>query len=146
MSFDSVCRYKSSSSDILRKDSALPCSLRDTFKDLCKTTDSYSPFDLIRALRSFAPQFAQQAQGHFAQQDAEECWGQIVGAIRSTLDASGGIDGKFVDRYMTGEMTTEFVRISSATDHLRVNDKLTLNFDIPSQDEMFRSSGRTAYD
>ncbi|KAG0143794.1 hypothetical protein CROQUDRAFT_660768 [Cronartium quercuum f. sp. fusiforme G11] len=99
--------YKGSSSDTLRKDSALTCSLRDTYKDLCKTTDSYSPFDLIRTLRAFAPQFAQQTQGHFAQQDAEECWGQIVGAVRSTLDAAGGIDGKFVDRYMAGEMTTE---------------------------------------
>lgn len=84
----------------------MTCSLRDTYKDLCKTTDSYSPFDLIRTLRSFAPQFAQQTQGHFAQQDAEECWGQIVGAIRSTVDTIGDVDGKFVDRYMAGEMTT----------------------------------------
>ncbi|EGG01722.1 ubiquitin C-terminal hydrolase [Melampsora larici-populina 98AG31] len=99
--------FKGSSSDALRKDSALTSSLRDTYKDLCKTTDSYSPFDLIRTLRSFAPQFAQQTQGHFAQQDAEECWGQIIGAVRSTLDTSDGIDGKFVDRFMAGEMTTE---------------------------------------
>ncbi|KAH9821002.1 ubiquitin C-terminal hydrolase [Melampsora americana] len=99
--------YKGSSSDTLRKDSALTSSLRDTYKDLCKTTDSYSPFDLIRTLRSFAPQFAQQTHGHFAQQDAEECWGQIIGAVRSTLDTTGGIDGKFVDRFMAGEMTTE---------------------------------------
>ncbi|KAI8461945.1 ubiquitin C-terminal hydrolase [Phakopsora pachyrhizi] len=100
-------QYNGSSSDALRKDSALASSLRDTYKDLIKSSESYSPFDLIRTLRSYAPQFAQQTQGHFSQQDAEECWVQILTAIRSTLDNSTGINEKFVEQYMTGEITTE---------------------------------------
>ncbi|MBW0471402.1 hypothetical protein O181_011117 [Austropuccinia psidii MF-1] len=94
-------------SDLYRKEAVLTCSLRDTYRDLIKASESYSPFKLIRALRSYAPQFAQQTEGHFAQQDAEECWVQILSAIRSTLDSSSGSNGKFVEQYMTGELTTE---------------------------------------
>ena len=90
-----------------RNDVALTCSLRDTYQDLTKSSDGYSPFSLIDALRSYAPQFAQQTQGHYAQQDAEECWVQLLSAVRSTLDSSVGADGKFVERYLTGELETE---------------------------------------
>ncbi|POW04400.1 hypothetical protein PSTT_10434 [Puccinia striiformis] len=65
----------------------LTSSLRDTYQDLNKSSDGYSPYKLIDALRSYAPQFAQQTQGHFAQQDAEECWVQLLSAVRSTLDS-----------------------------------------------------------
>lgn len=93
--------------DAIRKDLALTIALKDTYQDLLKTSDGYSPFKLIGALRSYAPQFAQQTQGHYAQQDAEECWVQILSAIRSTLDSSTDTDAKFVERYMTGELETE---------------------------------------
>ncbi|KAA1104684.1 deubiquitinating enzyme [Puccinia graminis f. sp. tritici] len=93
--------------DPSRNDVALTCSLRDTYQDLTKSSDGYSPFNLIATLRSYAPQFAQQTQGHYAQQDAEECWVQLLSAVRSTLDSSVGTDGKFVERYLTGELETE---------------------------------------
>ncbi|PLW21391.1 hypothetical protein PCANC_02520 [Puccinia coronata f. sp. avenae] len=93
--------------DTSRNDTALTCSLRDTYQDLTKSSEGYSPFSLIGALRSYAPQFAQQTQGHYAQQDAEECWVQLLSAVRSTLDSSVGPDGKFVERYLTGELETE---------------------------------------
>jgi ubiquitin carboxyl-terminal hydrolase 14 len=95
--------------DTSRNDTALTCSLRDTYQDLTKSSEGYSPFSLIGALRSYAPQFAQQTQGHYAQQDAEECWVQLLSAVRSTLDSSVGPDGKFVERYLTGELETESV-------------------------------------
>lgn len=106
---ENLNQFKGASSEILNRDSALTCSMRDTYQDLVKTSQSYSPFDLIRTLRLYAPQFAEQTQGHFSQQDAEECWVQIITAIRTALEASNtsGIDGKFIERYMTGEIKTE---------------------------------------
>ncbi|CAH7668594.1 hypothetical protein PPACK8108_LOCUS3115 [Phakopsora pachyrhizi] len=83
-------------------------SLRDTYKDLIKSSESYSPCNLIHTLRSYALQFAQQTQGHFSQQDAEDCWVQIFTAIRSTLDNSTGINKKFGEQYMTREITTKY--------------------------------------
>ncbi|KNZ52165.1 ubiquitin carboxyl-terminal hydrolase [Puccinia sorghi] len=90
-----------------RPDATLTRSLRDTYRDLTKSSEGYPPFSLIDALRSYAPQFAQQTQGHYAQQDAEECWVQLLSAVRSTLDSTTGMDGKFVERYLTGELETE---------------------------------------
>lgn len=105
---------------------SLTLSLRDLYKALGSTQDSYSPWGFLESLRRFAPQFAERSRqgGGFSQQDAEECWTQIVGAVKNTLNvattegaagsegavaSSTGPAGKFVDRYMTGEMTTECV-------------------------------------
>lgn len=52
-------------------------------------------------LRSFRPQFDQQDNhGHFAQQDAEECWNSVVAALKDTLG------GKFAEKYMSGRLLT----------------------------------------
>ncbi|KAI8447694.1 hypothetical protein BY996DRAFT_6420679 [Phakopsora pachyrhizi] len=95
-------------SDTVSVSSTPASSLRDTYKDLIKSSERYSPCNLIHTLRSYALQFAQQTQGHFSQQDAEDCWVQIFTAIRSTLDNSTGINKKFGEQYMTQEITTKY--------------------------------------
>ncbi|KAH9450679.1 hypothetical protein Pst134EB_018205 [Puccinia striiformis f. sp. tritici] len=99
-----LSKFDTIPTDPSRIDLTLTSSLRDTYQDLNKSSDGYSPYKLIDALRSYAPQFAQQTQGHFAQQDAEECWVQLLSAVRSTLDSPSG---KFVENYLTGEIETE---------------------------------------
>ncbi|KAI9622475.1 hypothetical protein H4Q26_015156 [Puccinia striiformis f. sp. tritici PST-130] len=99
-----LSKFGTITTDPSRIDLTLTSSLRDTYQDLNKSSDGYSPYKLIDALRSYAPQFAQQTQGHFAQQDAEECWVQLLSAVRSTLDSPSG---KFVENYLTGEIETE---------------------------------------
>lgn len=55
----------------------------------------------MQMLRTFRPQFDQQDNhGHFAQQDAEECWSSIVAALKDTLG------NKFAEKYMSGRLRT----------------------------------------
>jgi ubiquitin carboxyl-terminal hydrolase 14 len=62
----------------------------------------------LQVLRSAYPQFAQQNNHGFMQQDAEECWGEITSALADnvpsvTEDGQSILDKKFVDQYLTGE-------------------------------------------
>jgi len=45
-----------------------------------------TPYGFLGGLRAKYPQFAQQQNGVFAQQDAEECWTQIMYTLREKLD------------------------------------------------------------
>ena len=55
-------------------------------------------------LRTFRPQFNQQDNhGHFAQQDAEECYNSVVAALKDTLG------DRFAEKYMGGRLTTRYV-------------------------------------
>ena len=51
-----------------------------------------TPYGFLGVLRAKYPQFAQQQNGVFAQQDAEECWTQIMYTLRERLDA-GAAEG-----------------------------------------------------
>ena len=72
-------------------------------------------------LRNEFPQFSQSNAHGFMQQDAEECWTQIITSLKqsnvpipdqgSNLSSDSGtssstMDESFIDRYMTGEFTT----------------------------------------
>ncbi|KAI3641415.1 hypothetical protein MIR68_000545 [Amoeboaphelidium protococcarum] len=75
-----------------------------------------TPLFFLNALRMYNPQFAHQeslsgaerqvavakgmATQHYSQQDAEECFGSITGALM----AHGGAVGEFVNKYMTGSV------------------------------------------
>lgn len=58
-------------------------------------------------LRAAFPQFAQRSRESnvMAQQDAEECWSQILSVLRTNVKAPGQ-DKSFVDTYLTGAFTT----------------------------------------
>lgn len=56
-------------------------------------------------LRQAFPQFAQSGPGSIpAQQDAEECWSQVVSVLKAKLPLIEGSEEGFVDKYMTGEI------------------------------------------
>lgn len=90
----------------------LTCSLRDLYKSMDSTSESFPPARFLQALRTVFPQFAQQARsGHgFAQQDAEECWSQIIYTLRQNLKSSSGGSSTLVesslDTFMGGRMKT----------------------------------------
>ena len=43
------------------------------------------PFGFLMQLREKYPQFAQQRNGFYMQQDAEECWTQLLYSLRERL-------------------------------------------------------------
>ncbi|KAL7751496.1 deubiquitinating enzyme [Sorochytrium milnesiophthora] len=83
-------------------------SLLNLFEQLDKTGDAVQPFVFLTNFRAAYPQFAERDQrtGVFAQQDAEECWIQLLTTLRGQLnsDSSNGAtsDNKksLVDQYM----------------------------------------------
>ncbi|CAG8735428.1 5911_t:CDS:2, partial [Ambispora leptoticha] len=97
-------------------------SLRDLYRQLNRTTESYHPFEFIQVLRAVAPQFAQRDNRSYLQQDAKECWTEILSCLSSKLklpprlrqnDAGSSTSSasttitsdadSLVRRYMTGE-------------------------------------------
>ncbi|KAK6333573.1 Ubiquitin carboxyl-terminal hydrolase 14 [Orbilia javanica] len=94
--------------------SDLTGSLRDLFQQMGDTTEGFPPLKFVNSLRVAFPQFDQKDRhGHYAQQDAEECYSQILTALRQNLaDSSSQVSPesktsrKFVDTYFAGKMKT----------------------------------------
>ena len=54
-------------------------------QDLERSSQPVTPFGFLMQLREKYPQFAQQRNGLFMQQDAEECWTQLIYSLRERL-------------------------------------------------------------
>jgi len=96
-------------------------ALGSTYASMRNTTGAFTPFAFLGILRQVVPQFAERASGKggmagYAQQDAEECWIQILNNIRGLQGNVGGVGGssqtqqgrtRFLEQYMMGEMRSE---------------------------------------
>eukprot|EP00164_Ancoracysta_twista_P000155 GFYU01000227.1.p1 GENE.GFYU01000227.1~~GFYU01000227.1.p1 ORF type:complete len:493 (+),score=178.67 GFYU01000227.1:67-1545(+) len=57
----------------------LTANMRDLFTNMDRGHDSVPPYGFLNQMRTAFPQFAQTSnQGHPLQQDAEECWSQLM--------------------------------------------------------------------
>lgn len=85
----------------------LVASLRDLFGNLSKVSDGFPPLIFWQMLRQSFPQFSQMGQGGVPmQQDAEECWSELVSVLKAKLPKESE-EKNFIERYMTGELRTE---------------------------------------
>ncbi|KAG5338160.1 hypothetical protein C0989_008146, partial [Termitomyces sp. Mn162] len=108
----------------LQSATPLPAALRDLYASMARTSDTVTPVAFLSTLRQVNPQFAEvdrsgKLGGAYAQQDAEECFGQIINTLRNVpgLDGDGSSSGtspqatadtkKFVEQYLMGEMRRE---------------------------------------
>ncbi|KAI9209280.1 uncharacterized protein BJ171DRAFT_576853 [Polychytrium aggregatum] len=87
----------------------LAASLRDLLKNLSISSDSITPLVFLQVLRLAYPQFSQADNRGFMQQDAQECWSQLVSSLKGAvpglcLDGTANPDAKFVSQFLTGEM------------------------------------------
>jgi ubiquitin carboxyl-terminal hydrolase 14 len=88
---------------------SLVASLRDLFVNLNKVSDGFPPLVFWQMLRQTFPQFSQTGQGGIPmQQDAEECWSELVSVLKAKLPKDEN-DKNFIERYMTGEFKTETI-------------------------------------
>ncbi|KAI9287697.1 hypothetical protein BC943DRAFT_302834 [Umbelopsis sp. AD052] len=86
----------------------LTASLRDLYKQLSSTTEGFPPLIFWQMLRQAFPQFSQSGAGGMPmQQDAEECWGELISVLKSKLPADSASNQTFVEQYMTGRLTSE---------------------------------------
>ncbi|TFK72374.1 cysteine proteinase [Pluteus cervinus] len=105
----------------LQSDTPLPAALRDLYHTMSRTADSITPKAFLDVLRQVNPQFAERDRGAkglpgallgYAQQDAEECYGQLITSLRNVPgigpNGAGNQEGKkFVDQYLMGEIRRE---------------------------------------
>ena len=64
---------------------AVPCLKVLLLQDLERSSQPVTPFGFLMQLREKFPQFAQQRNGLYMQQDAEECWTQLLYSLRERL-------------------------------------------------------------
>lgn len=90
--------------------SDLTLALRDLYKQMSQTTEGFPPMMFLNALRTVYPQFAQRGKdGQYAQQDAEECYSQIIVQLREKLKIKtegSSSDISFIDKYLSGHMVS----------------------------------------
>ncbi|KAL6881947.1 hypothetical protein ACP4OV_011419 [Aristida adscensionis] len=63
----------------------LTLATRNTFGELDQSVRPVAPLHFLQTLRKKYPQFAQQHNNVYMQQDAEECWTQLVYTLSQTL-------------------------------------------------------------
>jgi ubiquitin carboxyl-terminal hydrolase 14 len=64
----------------------LVAATQELFRDLQRGGEPFPPFKFLLMLRQRYPQFAQQTgEGFYMQQDAEECWSQVMYTLKEQL-------------------------------------------------------------
>ncbi|KAI7810270.1 ubiquitin carboxyl-terminal hydrolase 14, partial [Triplophysa rosa] len=65
----------------------ITAAMRDLFESMDKTSSSIPPIILLQFLHMAFPQFAEKGdQGQYLQQDANECWVQVMRVLQQKLD------------------------------------------------------------
>lgn len=83
------------SNDLDQSSHLLTVATRDLFSELDKNVKPVAPMQFWMVLRKKYPQFGQLHNGSFMQQDAEECWTQILYTLSQALtspSSSGDLD------------------------------------------------------
>ncbi|XP_076881833.1 ubiquitin carboxyl-terminal hydrolase 7-like [Bidens hawaiensis] len=73
------------SNDLDQSSHLLTVAIRDLFSELDKNVKPVAPMQFWMVLRKKYPQFGQLHNGSFMQQDAEECWTQILYTLSQAL-------------------------------------------------------------
>uniref|UniRef100_A0A8K9XWJ2 Ubiquitin carboxyl-terminal hydrolase n=1 Tax=Oncorhynchus mykiss TaxID=8022 RepID=A0A8K9XWJ2_ONCMY len=95
----------------------ITAALRDLYKIMDKTSSTIHPIILLQFLHLAFPQFAEKGdQGQYLQQDANECWLQMMRVLQQKLEPqdtdspmeteSGAAKKNFIDQYFGVEFET----------------------------------------
>lgn len=82
---EQISNFAPSSQDTNRLSSFLISEAGNLFKEMQRKAEPVEPFRFLNALRSQYSQFAQRGREGWAQQDAEECFSQILQSLTHTL-------------------------------------------------------------
>jgi ubiquitin carboxyl-terminal hydrolase 14 len=78
--------------------------LGNLFADLKKAQQPITPFIFLTALRAAFEQFGEADNHGYKQQDAEECWSQLINVISEYAPGVNSTN-KFIEQFMSGEFT-----------------------------------------
>ncbi|XP_062583237.1 ubiquitin carboxyl-terminal hydrolase 14-like [Saccostrea cucullata] len=90
---------------------SITAALRDLYSSMDKTGAAIPPIIFLQVLHMAYPQFAEKSEhGGFAQQDANECWTEVVRCLQQKVDVPEELikegakpSNKFIDQYLGGE-------------------------------------------
>lgn len=89
------------------------------FAQMDKSAQPVSPMAFVMTLRGVFPQFDQRSrEGFHMQQDAEECWGSLLHAMRTSLSSSG--DGSDVIQNLFGVQTKSVLKSEETDETMEV--------------------------
>lgn len=80
-------QYSGRSNELDQASHSLTVATRDLFNDLDKKVKAFAPMQFWTELRKKYPQFGQTHNGNYMQQDAEECWTQLLYTLSQSLKA-----------------------------------------------------------
>ncbi|KAL5728862.1 ubiquitinyl hydrolase 1 [Ranunculus cassubicifolius] len=80
-------QYSVKSNELDQASHSLTVATRDLFNDLDKKVKAFAPMQFWTELRRKYPQFGQTHNGNYMQQDAEECWTQLMYTLSQSLKA-----------------------------------------------------------
>ncbi|KAJ2741600.1 Vacuolar protein sorting-associated protein 41 [Coemansia sp. BCRC 34301] len=85
----------------------LAASMRQLFDQLSESSDGVPPLVFLQFLRQVFPKFGAQDRQHggFMQQDAEECWNELLTTLDHALRKEEG-NTSVIEQYMSGTMVT----------------------------------------
>lgn len=90
------------SNDLDHSSHLLTVATRDLFNDLDKNVKPVAPMQFWMVLRKKYPQFGQQSNGAFMQQDAEECWTQLLYTLSQSLKSPSSSEGPDIVKALFG--------------------------------------------
>ncbi|XP_020575422.1 ubiquitin carboxyl-terminal hydrolase 6-like isoform X2 [Phalaenopsis equestris] len=90
------------SNDLDQFSHLLTVAARDLFSELDRTVRPVAPLQFLSVLRKKYPQFAQQHNGAYMQQDAEECWTQLIYTLSQSLKSSNSSEISAVVKTLFG--------------------------------------------
>lgn len=114
---NSLAAYRGSTA-ALNPSEKLAASFRDLISRMTsKNTAKISPSSFLFTLRQVNPQFGERGQqGMFMQQDAEECWGEILSRLSNALKTESSDDKGSESSAPTNEIDRLFSLTMSQTD------------------------------
>ncbi|KAF9197608.1 Ubiquitin carboxyl-terminal hydrolase 14 [Haplosporangium sp. Z 27] len=93
--------------DNLDQGSNMTAALRDLYRQLNASGHPVMPMGFLTYLRKAFPQFSQQGRdGVWMQQDAEECWSQLISTLKGKLPPHAEGKQNVISQFMQGEFTT----------------------------------------
>lgn len=87
--------------------------MKSLFKEMSAGGESVTPHMFVQMFRQAFPQFAEQRQGVYMQQDASECWNTLAQLLKSTLRTE---TGNTYDDLFVGEMRNTLTCVENPDD------------------------------
>ncbi|XP_014667665.1 PREDICTED: ubiquitin carboxyl-terminal hydrolase 14-like [Priapulus caudatus] len=111
---DALKRYQGRPADASNPAASITASLKDLFDTLEKTSQDLPPIVLLHFMHLAFPRFAEKSEhGGFQQQDANECWTEMVRVLQQQVPLTAAADGTlvaaasppaFMDHYFGGKL------------------------------------------